>query len=184
MNRAGGRSRGLRSSEFTILLALTTALACRGIGTGKPDPTSTIQPEFVTQALRATPHRLAVVYWPAPGGCSACDAMVAQTLTSWLTEAAVPEELLVLTVLPKNLSYRPKSLKFPGRIVEVEPAEYGHFAQLSPQPRIEIWSGPGELLMLRSIPNYSTQVALLDGEYLAARSFTAPLPASEARSAE
>jgi hypothetical protein len=82
----------------------------------------------------------------------------------------------VITVLPQNLSYRSKSLTLPGQIVEVEQAEYGRFAKLAPQPRIEIWSGSGELLLLRSIPNYSTQGALLDGEYLAARSFTAPLP--------
>jgi len=132
--RLGLRSRGFRvpGLALRLLLALAAVSSCRGIGCEKRDSSSTIHPETVTQALSATPHRLAVVYWPEPGGCTA----------------------------------------------------YDRFAKLAPRPRVEIWSGPGELLMLRSIPNYSTQVALLDGEYRAARSFTAPLLPGEARGAE
>lgn len=186
MIRLGLRSRGFRvpGLALRLLLALAAVSSCRGIGCEKRDSSSTIHPETVTQALSATPHRLAVVYWPEPGGCTACDTMVTHALTRWLAEATVPEELFVLTVLPQDVSHRPRSLKLPGRILEIERAAYDRFAKLAPRPRVEIWSGPGELLMLRSIPNYSTQVALLDGEYRAARSFTAPLLPGEARGAE
>lgn len=58
---------------------------------------------------------------------------------------------------------------------QVASAEYSRAASLAPRPRIEIWSATGELLLLRSIPSYASQVEMLDEELLAARWFTKPL---------
>ncbi len=148
-------------------------MACRGASDETGALGLTLHPPEVTRLLAATPHRLAVVYWPAPGGCEACDSMIVETLKRWTSETSSPADLLIVTLLPEQ--HRSRALSFPGTIVAVEKTLYARLAKLAPQPRVEIWSGAGHLLLLRSIPNFSTQVAMLDEELFAARSFTAPV---------
>ena len=167
-------SLGRGSRPFTIL-AVALALACREDSGARNRLGATIHPRAVEDVLGETPHRLAVVYWPSIQGCESCDAKIVDTLYRWVGDAPTKSALLVVTVVPAG--HKSRDLTYPGRVLAIDATTYVRFSDLAPHPRIEIWSSAGELLLLRSVPNLSTQVALLDEEMFAARVFTAPLPA-------
>lgn len=134
------------------------------------------QPQQVAKWMGRTPHRLAVVYWPALRGCTVCDSMLIEKLNQWITTAAEGADVVVATVVPADATAKKiGESALPGHVIEVDIAEYSRAAAMSPRPRIEIWSATGELLLLRSVPNYASQVEMLDEELLAARWFTKPL---------
>jgi hypothetical protein len=135
-------------------------------------PKAALQPAIVAQVLKKSPHRLGVVFWPELSRCAACDRMVSAVLSEWRNDPDYPTS--VFTVIPANARTSPDTKWLPGHVVPLQLAEYRQFANLGPRPRIEIWSADGRLLLVRSIPSYSSQRELLTEEMLAARSFTAP----------
>ena len=144
------------------LLATMTLLAC---GRAKE------QPEALTRALAAKPHRLAVVFWPQLSGCFSCDQMISGVISEW--QAAPDAEMVVVSVIPDDP--RAKQPWLPGTVVPLPLEDYTANAGRSPRPRVEIRAADGKLLMSRSVPNYGSQAELLTEEMLAARSFTAPV---------
>lgn len=153
------------SRRMLVLFAAVALLAC---GRGE---TKARHPEPVSRALQANPHRLAVVFWPQLSGCSSCDQMISAVIAEW--KAAPDAEVAVVTVMPDTVTRQDPWL--PGTIVRLPLNDYKQHAGGAPLPRVELWSGRGELLMSRSVPNYGSQAALLHEEMLAARSFTAPV---------
>lgn len=157
----------MRSKQRTLwLLATMTLLSC-----GRAQSTTTVHPAPVTRALTAKPHRLAVVFWPQLSGCNSCDQLIAHVVTEWQTERR--SEIAVVSVIPSSRVV--DRLQLPGEIVRLKPEDYERHAGSAPRPRIEIWSASGELLLSRSVPNYGSQMDLLHEEFLAARSYTAPV---------
>jgi len=65
----------------------------------------------------------------------------------------------------------------PGTPLTIPDAAYTAQRGLAPTPRIEVWSGGGRLLLMRSLPRVVTEKEVYD-EVLWARSFTAPSAAS------
>ena len=149
------------------LACVLVAMAMLSCARSTPAPT---HPQPVTRALAAKPHRLAVVFWPQLSGCSSCDQMISAVIAEWQT--APDAELAVVTVVPER--ERPDDPWLPGTIVRMTPDDYSSHARGAPLPRVEIWSGTGQLLLRRSVPNTGSQVELLTEEMLAARSFTTP----------
>lgn len=147
------------------LLATITLLSC-----GRFTPIAE-HPEPVARALSATPHRLAVVFWPELSGCASCDQMISAVISEW--QAAPDAEMAVVTVLPARA--RPHDPWLPGAIVRIGAQDYQRYVGQSPLPRVEIWKPDGTLLLSRSVPNYGSQAEILTEEMLAARSFTAPV---------
>jgi hypothetical protein len=66
----------------------------------------------------------------------------------------------------------------PGAPLTIPDAAYAAQRGLAPTPRIEVWSGEGRLLLMRSLPRVVTEKEVYD-EVLWARSFTAPAGAAE-----
>lgn len=154
-----------------LLLVLAFGSGCARGG----DSPWELEPKPVAEWLQKTPHRLAVVYWPALRGCTVCDSMLSEKLDHWIQDRSQDGEIVVATVVPADATAKQVGVtSLPGEVLQVASEEYARAATLAPRPRIEIWSASGELLLLRSIPSYASQVELLDEELLAARWFTKP----------
>lgn len=177
MRRASGRV--LIALALLGTLVVAVAVAQRGEPPqDEPTPSSTLpnRPATLQAALLASPHRLAVVYWPALRGCTVCDVMLIEKLEAWQEDPVIGRGLTVVTAVPTAFTDSSiGSTQLPGEVVRLPSAEYRPAAALAPVPRLEVWRGDGQLLLLRSIPSYTSQLALLDEELLAARWFTAPL---------
>jgi hypothetical protein len=167
-----------RSAWSFVLLALLGASGCR-------ERDSSHHPRAVMFGLSATdpvqrhladPTRLAVVYWPAIGGCGPCEVGVVQALSE--VEAEHGEDTRVLTVVPPGAGDRfaeMHRLRWPGTVVEMALPRYEAQRAIGPLPRVEVWSAAGDLLLLRSLPANLAAGQLLAEEILWCRSFTAPL---------
>lgn len=162
----------LRALAATALSILALQSACAR----SEDSPWTPEPRPVTEWRKKTPHRLAVVYWPALRGCTVCDSMLIEKLDHWIKDREQDGEIVVATVVPADSTAKQVGVSsLPGQVIQVASAEYSRAASLAPRPRIEIWSATGELLLLRTIPSFASQVEMLDEELLAARWFTKPL---------
>jgi hypothetical protein len=121
----------------------------------------------------AAPHRMAVVYWPAIGRCSPAELRFARALADLARRFP---DMEVVTVIPDGTDGDGLSgVAFPGVVVALGPAAYGRQRALAPLPRVEVWSGAGEPLLLRSIPPLEAQAELLAEEIEWSRAFTRPL---------
>lgn len=81
----------------------------------------------------------------------------------------------VLTLRPQSLGDTMSAYgeSFPGTMLTIPDAAYEGQAAVSPNPRLEVWTGSGEhrLLLMRSLPRVVTENEIYD-EVLWARSFT------------
>lgn len=158
-----------RRQRVLWLLATTALLSCDH-SSSVPAP-AVPHATAVARALAAKPHRLAVVFWPNATGCASCDQMISAVIAEW--QAAPDAQLAVVSVIPDRVLSTDPWL--PGAIVRLNPDDCALHAGKAPRPRVELWSAKGDLLLSRSVPNYGSQVDLLEEEMLAARSFTAPV---------
>jgi hypothetical protein len=135
-----------------------------------------LRPETVTTYLATVPHRLAIVFWPQLAGCPACDLTIAETLAEMQAERH--SDIAIVSIAPESAAGFSSIKKLPGKTIFLSSADYAHYVAVAPRPRVEMWNATGELLLLRTIPNYSGESDLLDQEMLSARSFTAPVAGS------
>ena len=81
----------------------------------------------------------------------------------------------VLTLRPESVGETASAYgeSFPGAMLTIPDAVYQTQAAISPNPRLEVWTGAGErrLLLMRSLPRVVTESEIYD-EVLWARSFT------------
>jgi hypothetical protein len=81
----------------------------------------------------------------------------------------------VFTLRPESLGDTASAYgeSFPGAMLTIPDAAYEAQAAISPNPRLEVWTGAGErrLLLMRSLPRVVTESEIYD-EVLWARSFT------------
>ncbi|MGA8810565.1 MAG: hypothetical protein WB973_22050 [Thermoanaerobaculia bacterium] len=132
-------------------------------------------PEAVSTYLATVPHRLAIVFWPQLAGCPACDLTIAETLDEMQSERA---DIAIVSIAPESAIKFSSVKKLPGKTIFLSSADYARYVAVAPKPRVEMWDAAGQLLLLRTIPNYSGESELLDQELLSARSFTAPVSRS------
>ncbi|KAB2965405.1 MAG: hypothetical protein F9K16_02035 [Thermoanaerobaculia bacterium] len=175
-----GSDRKLASFAILFMVSVVSMIVVMGGRTAEISESSEVapfeSPAGIQRALRATPCRLAAVYWPAVRGCTVCDAMLIEKIGEWQRDPVLGEGLVVVTAIPTEFTgFAIGSARLPGELVRLARSEYAPAAAISPLPRLELWSGSGQLLLLRSIPSYMSQMAILDEEFLAARWFTSPL---------
>jgi hypothetical protein len=133
-------------------------------------------PEPVSAYLATVPHRLAIVFWPQLSGCPACDLTIAETLEEMQSEPQA--DIAVVSIAPESAAKFSSVKKLPGKTIFLSSSDYARYVAVAPKPRVEMWDAAGQLLLLRTIPNYSGEAELLDQELLSARSFTAPVSRS------
>jgi len=121
----------------------------------------------------ADPHRMAVVYWPRIGECTLAEIRLARALGE--LEHRFPD-IELLTLLPEGADESGRyGVPYPGEVVKLTPEDYVRQRAVAPLPRVEVWSGGGALLLLRSIPPLAAQADLLLEEIEWSRAFTRPL---------
>jgi hypothetical protein len=121
------------------------------------------------------PARLTVLYHPDIIACAPVELKVIRALNRL---AADDPEIRILTILPRGTDTLRERYgqKLPGEVVPISQEEYAKEGEISPRPRLEVWSGQ-RLLLLRSVPGVVTEDSVYE-EILWTRSFTKPLPGS------
>jgi|SRR5947209_5533795 len=122
--------------------------------------------------------RLTVLYHPDIVACSPVELKVVRALNRLVADFP---ETRVLTILPRGTDRLRERYgqRLPGKVVPVSQEAYAREGEISPRPRLEVWSGP-RLLLLKSVSSATSEEAIYE-EILWTRSFTAPLPAQPAR---
>jgi hypothetical protein len=133
-------------------------------------------PQAVSTYLTTVPHRLAIVFWPQLAGCPACDRTIAETLDAMQSDRQA--DIAIVSIAPESAIKLSSVKKLPGKTIFLSSSDYARYVAVAPKPRVEMWDAAGQLLLLRTIPNYSSESELLDQELLSARSFTAPVARS------
>jgi hypothetical protein len=87
-------------------------------------------------------------------------------------------DIAIVSVAPESAASFSSVKKLPGKTIFLSSSDYARYVAVAPRPRVEMWNAAGELLLLRTIANYSGESDLLDQEMLSARSFTAPVSRS------
>jgi hypothetical protein len=126
--------------------------------------------------------RWTVLFVPRIEACTPQEVYVVKALKRVALEFS---DLEVLTVIPQGLSSRVIERgvfgeAFPGRLIKVSAESWRQEERVAPRPRVEVWSGRGELLLMRSIPSSISEEALYE-EVLWTRAFTEPAQAPAAR---
>jgi hypothetical protein len=130
----------------------------------------------------AAPHRMAVLYWPRIGECTLAEIRIARALGE--LGRRFPD-IELLTLLPDGADEGGRyGVPYPGEVVKLTPEDYVRQRAVAPLPRVEVWSGGGALLLLRSIPPLAAQADLLVEEIEWSRAFTRPLEPGPAESGE
>jgi hypothetical protein len=166
------------------VLALLAGVACRqAMGTGGEAAPAAEHPRarlfagrgFGWPAQAAVPARLHVLFTPDLARCTPEVMQVARALRRI---AAEHSDMRVWTILPRS-GAATRTLygeALPGRRLVVAEAAVAAEGELAPVPRIEVWTGDGRLLLLRSVARTVREDELYD-EILWTRSFTAPVAA-------
>jgi hypothetical protein len=110
------------------------------------------------------PARLTILYHPDIIACAPVELKVIRALNRL---AADDPEIRILTILPRGTDTLRERY---GQ------KEYAKEGEISPRPRLEVWSGR-RLLLLKSVPGVATEDSVYE-EILWTRSFTRPLPRS------
>lgn len=134
---------------------------------------SGVLPEAVAEHLDPS-ARWTVVYWPTPDECAACTAGIDRALDE---AAARHPDLHVMTVLPSPApahAERANAGHHPGKVVTLDEPTWQRARTIVPLPRVEVWTGSGQLVLLRSLPTVAAQGDLLLQELEWSRAFTRP----------
>lgn len=102
--------------------------------------------------------------------------MISETLVEMESERQA--DIAIVSIAPESAASFSSVRKLPGKTIFLSPSDYARYVAVAPRPRVEMWNASGELLLLRTIPNYSGESDLLDQEMLSARSFTVPVARS------
>lgn len=122
--------------------------------------------------------RLSVLFHPELGGCAAEQLQTIEALDRLSRDF---EDIAIFSVLPQNLEFGTVSgHRLPGEIVRTTRHAWVAASELSPRPRLEVWSADGRLLVLRSLPRTVSEEEIYE-EVLWARSFTEPADSSRSR---
>lgn len=116
--------------------------------------------------------RLTVVFAPELSGCAPQHMQIVKALNEFARQSP---DAGVVVVFPDQVerSALTRALfgELPqGRLVSMSSHEWNAESRVSPRPRIEVWSGTGELLLLRSVPIAAAEDEILD-ELLWSRAF-------------
>lgn len=135
-------------------------------------------PEDAIFAVLRPGARWTVLFVPQIEACTPQEIYVVNALKRAALEFS---DLEVLTIIPRGLPERVIERgvfgkAFPGRLVTVSAESWRREQRVAPRPRIEVWTGRGELLLMRSIPPSISEEALYE-EVLWSRGFTEPLQA-------
>lgn len=115
--------------------------------------------------------RLSILFHPEPGRCAGEQVQTIQALRRLARDF---EDVAIFSVLPENLEFGTiGGQRLPGEIVRTTAAAWTAANELSPRPRLEVWSADRRLLVLRSLPRTVSEEEIYE-EVLWARSFTVP----------
>jgi hypothetical protein len=120
--------------------------------------------------------RWTVLFVPRIESCSPQEIEVVRALARLTKEFS---DLEVATLIPEHtpsgrVGRGVFGLPFPGSVARTSTARWQQEERIAPRPRIEVWSGRGELLLMRSIPSSVSEQAIYE-EVLWARAFTSPV---------
>ena len=170
------------ATRASAALGLALALSSPGASAALDEATA---PTHARAALFPSPQamlltdqlaksaRLNVLFHPEIGRCEPQQIAVILALRR-LTEGH--SDINVVTVSPKAAAGHPTLFgePLPGRLLVVENATYASEGRISPRPRLEVWSGDGRLLLLRSIPPVVTEEGIYQ-DLLWSLAFTRPV---------
>ncbi|HEY0158520.1 MAG TPA: hypothetical protein VGF28_14655 [Thermoanaerobaculia bacterium] len=116
--------------------------------------------------------RLTVVFAPELNGCVPQHMQIVKALKDFARQS--PDAGVVVlspddverSAVTRSLFGEPP----PGRLVPIPREAWNEETRVSPRPRIEVWSGKGELLLLRSVATAASEEELLT-ELLWSRTF-------------
>ncbi|MGH9382040.1 MAG: hypothetical protein ACRD2Z_15710 [Thermoanaerobaculia bacterium] len=131
--------------------------------------------ESVLSDLSPDETRWVILFAPRIEACTPQEVRLVQALER--LQGDFPD-LVVRTLLPEAFSDALVERgifgqAFPGTLVRVSSGNWLREDRVTPRPRLEVWSGKGELLLLRSLPPTVSEEAIYD-EVLWTRSFTEP----------
>lgn len=161
------------------LLALSTALGADR----EVHPRERIFPTTGFFPLRQElnrPARLHILYYPNLGDCAPYEIGIVRALKRLEREF---QDVQIVTVVPhayRDLRHIYGEL-LPGLVLDLaDDRSYGKEKNLSPMPRLEVWSGDRQLLLLKSVPPVATEEGIYE-ELLWARHFTKPVAEPDER---
>lgn len=130
--------------------------------------------EILTDLMQNGP-RWVVLFAPRVEACTPQEVAVAAALERLQSDFP---ELVVRTLLPESLPEMQVERgifghPYPGTLIRVATGNWERENRVAPRPRLEVWSGKGELLLMRSLPSNVSENAIYD-EVLWARAFTDP----------
>lgn len=157
-----------------VLLTMQSARSVSGTSAAPRHPRSLLFGPLaspITEALNGH-ARLTVLFFPGVGQCKAQELAAIRALRKIGREAP---GVLILTVLPTSLAATARfGEEPPGKVVRMGAERFGAEARIAPTPRIEVWSGSGQLLLMRSLPSNANEGEIHE-QILWTRSFTAPI---------
>jgi len=164
----------LRSFPFILVLALVLA-SCEDRREGPTIRRELFQSapgDPVAEELEK-PARLTVLYHPDAIACAPVELKVIRALNRL---AAEDPEIHILTVLPRGIDTLRERYgqRLPGKVLPISQEAYAREGEISPRPRLEVWSGR-RLLLLKSVPGSISEDSVYE-EILWTRAFTSPIP--------
>jgi hypothetical protein len=114
--------------------------------------------------------RLSIAFHPKLDGCEAQHIAIIRALRRVQLEY---QDVEVVTVLPDARAALRGLLgeELPGRTVALDSRAYVAQGEVSPRPRLEVWSQSGQLLLLRSVPPSASEESIYQ-EVIWSRAFT------------
>lgn len=173
-------SNGRRRLSAAALMAVAMALPAATAPALHPaeHPRERLYGEGAGEVIADLPRdgtRWVALFAPRVEACTPQEVAVAEALERLQEEFP---DLVVRTLVPEGLDGRAVERgifgrPFPGTLVRVAAAGWSREDRVAPRPRLEVWSGKGELLLLRSLPPTVSEEVVYD-EVLWARAFTEP----------
>lgn len=125
---------------------------------------------------RASEARLVVVFSPQVEACSPEHIEIVDALSRL---QASMRDVMVLTLVPDNVSHAQIRRSLfdkppPGHVLQIAREAWNAENTFSPRPRVEVWSGSGQLLLLKSMAGISLSEQIVQ-EITWCRSFTHPV---------
>jgi hypothetical protein len=113
------------------------------------------QSEHSLSAVLGSGARLIVIYTPNIEECMPQEIYVTAALERLAREvpAAKIVTLVPVGVHSSVIDRGIFGVPFPGSLMKISRRQWREADQVAPRPRIEVWSGDGRLLLMRSIPS-------------------------------
>lgn len=152
---------------FAARAALIVALLLTGAANAAAEPGVDLRARLFGHSVEGIEargdSRVTVVFAPELSGCVPQHMQIVKALKEFARQSpdagviVLSPDHVERSALTRALFGEPP----PGRLVSIPRPEWDQESRVSPRPRIEVWSGKGELLLLRSVAISASEDDLL-----------------------